>query len=631
MWDFSFMTPCVLMLLTILGFYFSEPRLPVRANRTFVTLLVIELCVMATDIISTLADEYYQDLSQAILYVANTLYFMFFFARSYYFYRYTLRVVLLGSEIQQWVEAAFSAPFWFAEVLCVSSVFTGAIFRIDETGYHSGPFYPMLYVCSFLYIALSIAMLIRRRDELLRHELSGALAYNAVLLAGSTMRLLFPRVLVMDTFCTIAITIIFFCFMNPHLFIDQNHIAFNKRGLRLLLSEALERDGLRVMGIAIMNYQQERVVVGGNRVDRAIESICVWIVQSFPRNVLFYLGSGHLAMTGIGNVDWKDVQQRIRKQFQNSWEIGGSILNLGVRFVDIDETSGLNSPDKIINTMSLALEHAGQNDTTTYNANKDTLSIGEVYEQVMIMRTLERVLERHEVEVFLQPVVLGTSHELIGAEALARIRDEDGDIVPPSQFIPIAEQTGLINKLGIQVFDKVCAFIATYDLKRMGLDWVNINLSPLQCAQQDIAEHFALILEQHGIASDLIHLEVTEQSIVDYSLIKDQILQLHGMGFKFSLDDYGTGYSNLVRLSDYPFSNIKLDMSLVRSYSSGKGGLLPVAASGLKSVGYTITAEGVETEEMAKSLTGIGADYLQGYLFSRPLPIDEFVRTYGAG
>ena len=103
------------------------------------------------------------------------------------------------------------------------------------------------------------------------------------------------------------------------------------------------------------------------------------------------------------------------------------------------------------------------------------------------------------------------------------------------------------------------------------------------------------------------------------------------MGFKFSLDDYGTGYSNLVRLSDYPFANIKLDMSLVRSYCNGKGRLLPVTVSGLKSVGYTITAEGIETEEMAENLIDIGADYLQGYQFSRPLPIDEFVRTYTTG
>ncbi|MBR3318604.1 MAG: hypothetical protein IKG21_12370 [Atopobiaceae bacterium] len=134
MWDFSFMTPCALMLLTILCFYFSEPRLPIRANKTFLGLLVIELSVMATDIVSTLADQNYQNLSQATLYVANSLFFMFYFARSYCFYRFCLRVIRIASEIPRKLEFALALPFWIAEALCVSSFFTGAIFSIDETG-----------------------------------------------------------------------------------------------------------------------------------------------------------------------------------------------------------------------------------------------------------------------------------------------------------------------------------------------------------------------------------------------------------------------------------------------------------------------------------------------------------------
>lgn len=629
MWDFSFQTPCALLLLTILGFYFSEPHLPIRANRTFLALLVIELCVMVADIVSTLADQNYQSVSQIALYVANCLYFMFYFARSYCFYRFCLRVVHVASGAQHRLEALLSIPFWIAEALCVSSVFTGAIFSINQTGYHSGPLYNMLYVCSFLYVGLSIVALLGRGKDLLRYERNVVLAYNAALLAGYAMRLLFPKVLVMDTFCTIAITIIFFGFMNPHLFIDQRRIAYNKRGLRLVLSEALEEGGLHLMGMVIRNYQQERVIVGGERIDNTVESICDWLRQSFPQNALFYLGSGQLAITGDGSMEWNEVHERIRKRFAQPWETEGSALNLSVLFVNIDESSGLNTSDKIINTLTLSLESAERDMTMSPDSNKDTLSIGEVYEQVTTLRTLESVLERNEAEVFLQPIVQSDTLSLVGAEALARIRDEKGHIVSPALFIPIAEHVGLIDDLGEQIFSKVCAFIATHRMEELGLKWININLSPLQCVQQDIAARFASILKQYGVSTEAIHLEVTEQSIIDYDLVKDQIVQLQNMGFKFSLDDYGTGYSNLVRLSDYPFANIKLDMSLVRSYSSGKGNLIPVVVRGLKDIGYTITAEGIETEEMAEDLRGIGADLLQGYLFSRPLPMDEFVRTYG--
>lgn len=629
MWDFSFMTPCALMLFTILGFYFSEPRLPIRANRTFLILLVVELSVLGSDIVSTLADENYQSLSQEALYAANMLYFMAFFARSYCFYRFCLRVVRVASQVQHRLETVLSVPFWLAEALCVSSLFTGAIFYIDETGYHSGPFYKMLYVFSCFYIGVSIVLLLYRSKGLRRYERNGVIAYNAALLTGNALRMLMPKVLVMDTFCTIAIAIIFFGFMNPHLFIDQHKIAYNKRGLRLVLSEALEDGGLHVMGMVIRNYQQQRVVVGGERIDSAIESICTWIMRSFPHNVLFYMGSGRFAMTGDGKVDWGDVHRQIRERFVSPWEAEDSALNLSVLFVNIDETSGLDTPDKIINTLTLSLESAERDGWRASDTSKDTLSIGEVYEQVTTLRTLEQVLERNEVEVFLQPIVQSDTHALVGAEALARIRDEFGTIVPPSLFIPIAEHVGLIDELGMQVFAKVCAFIASNDLEAMGLQWININLSPLQCVQHDIAERFARILQQYDVSPCMIHLEVTEQSLIDYDLVKNQILQLRDMGFRFALDDYGTGYSNLVRLTDYPFANVKLDMSLVRGYCNGQGSLLPVVVHGLKSVGYTITAEGVETDEVARSLLSIGADFLQGYLFAKPLPIDEFVRVYG--
>lgn len=628
MWDFSFMTPCALMLFTILGFYFSESRLPIRANRTFLALLMIELSVMAVDIVSTLADQNYQSVSREALYAANMLYFMLFFARSYFFYRFCLRVVHVASEVQHRLEAALSIPFWIAEALSVSSLFTGAIFYIDETGYHSGPLYKMLYVISFFYIGVSIALLLYRGKDLRRYERDGVMAYNAALLMGFAMRMLFPKVLVMDTFCTIAIMIIFFGFMNPRLFIGQCRIVYNKRGLRLVLSEGLESGGLHVMGMVIRNYQQQRVVVGGERLDSAIESICTWITHSFPHNVLFYLGSGRFAMTGDKKVDWGDVHRQIRERFGSPWEAADSALNFSVLFVNIDETSGLNTPDKIISTLALSLESAERDGSRATDTSRDTLSIGEVYEQVTTLRTLEHVLERNEVEVFLQPIVQSDTHALVGAEALARIRDEFGTIVPPSLFIPIAEHAGLIDELGIQVFSKVCAFIASNDLEALGLQWININLSPLQCVQHDIAERFASVLQQYDVSPHMIHLEVTEQSLIDYDLVKDQILQLRDMGFRFALDDYGTGYSNLVRLTDYPFANIKLDMSLVRGYGKNQGGLLPVVVQGLKSIGYTITAEGVETDEIANSLLDIGADFLQGYLFAKPLPMDEFVHTY---
>lgn len=630
MWDMSFMMPCAFLLFTILGFYFSKERLPVRANATFLMLLITQLAVMGTDVLSTLADQNYQQHSVAALYLANIAYFVAFLLRCYLFFRFALHVAHVGDKATPRAERLLSLPFWVSVLICASSFFTGAFFSIGSDGYHKGPLYNVLYVCSFFYIFTSMALVIARRRGLRHYELGNALGYNVVLALGSAIRYLFPKILVMDTFCTVAITIIFLGFMNPDLFIDDRELAFNNRGLRMMLSEEVERGDCHVLGIAIKNYHQERGIMGDQQMDDVLESITSWIHQSFPRHAPFYLGVGRFVLTGDSSVDWKSVHAQVSARFNEPWETESGALRLGAVFVYINEASALVLPSKITSTLSLTLEAAQQDARLGTDTEGDMLSIQEVDEQMRIMRALEQAITNNEVEVFLQPLILGSTRCLVGAEALARIRDEEGNIISPALFIPMAERTGLIHELGEQVLDKTCAFIASHDTDALGLQWVNVNLSPTQCINQNLVERFASIIERHGVPASMIHLEITEESMVDYSLIIDRVNSLRAMGFQFVLDDYGAGYSNLTRLREFPFVNIKLDMAVVRSYCTELDSLLPIVVNGFKDVGYSITAEGIETEEMAALLTGIGTDYLQGFLFSKPVPTEEFVQVFAA-
>ena len=116
--------------------------------------------------------------------------------------------------------------------------------------------------------------------------------------------------------------------------------------------------------------------------------------------------------------------------------------------------------------------------------------------------------------------------------------------------------------------------------------------------------------------------------MIDLSMLQQQIITLKDNGFQFALDDYGSGYSNLTRVKHYPFINIKLDMEVVWDYFRDKDVLLPAIVKAFKQLNLTITAEGIETKEMAESMKAIGCDYLQGYYFSQPLPVEEFLAHY---
>ena len=165
----------------------------------------------------------------------------------------------------------------------------------------------------------------------------------------------------------------------------------------------------------------------------------------------------------------------------------------------------------------------------------------------------------------------------------------------------------------------------------MGLKWINVNLSPIQCMHSDLPRLFDAILQEYGVPAELIHLEITEESMVNYAKQERQIEALHRKGFQLALDDYGAGFSNLHQVKKISFSNIKLDMKIVWDYIRDRDSLLPSLVQAFKQMGFSITAEGIETQEMVEAMAGIGCDYLQGYFFSRPLPVEEFIAKYQAG
>ena len=176
------------------------------------------------------------------------------------------------------------------------------------------------------------------------------------------------------------------------------------------------------------------------------------------------------------------------------------------------------------------------------------------------------------------------------------------------------------------MLEKVCRFFSEHDPKQ--LQWVNVNLSPIQCMNPELRTRFVDILSRYRVPPPFIHLEITEASMIDYTVLTEQMNELRNRGFCFVLDDYGSGYSNLSRLQRLPFTGIKLDMEIVRAHCKDPNPVLPTLVRVFRERGLSITAEGIETDAVAEEMTAIGCDYLQGYLFSRPVPMDEFRQKY---
>ena len=232
---------------------------------------------------------------------------------------------------------------------------------------------------------------------------------------------------------------------------------------------------------------------------------------------------------------------------------------------------------------------------------------------------LRDVLEQRQLELFYQPLFDLRQDRVCGFEALLRWRHPERGLVPPDQFIPVAEATGLIVPIGEWVLRRACADAAGWpsDMK------VAVNLSPLQFTSPQLSMAVSDALAQAGLAASCLELEVTESVLLqDSEVVLGLLHELRGMGLRIALDDFGTGYSSLSYLRSFPFDKIKIDQSFVRALTAGAGSAAIVDAivTLASSLGMTTTAEGVETAEQLGQVRRAGCTEAQGYHLGRPRP-----------
>lgn len=249
-------------------------------------------------------------------------------------------------------------------------------------------------------------------------------------------------------------------------------------------------------------------------------------------------------------------------------------------------------------------------------------------EKDILEQEITNALLDDRVEVYLQPIFSTSEHGFTSAEALVRIRKQDGSMLPPGKFIALAEENGQILQLGERVFEKVCQFLKRIDTPKCGLHYVEINLSVVQCEKLDLADRLISIAQKYQIDPSLINLEITETaSIRARKALLENMKKLIDYGFTFSLDDFGKGESNLMYVVEMPVSIVKLDMDMSKAFfQTPKAKQVVRAVIGMAhGMGLKVVAEGIETDEEARTIREEGIDYIQGFYYARPLPMGTFL------
>ncbi len=312
---------------------------------------------------------------------------------------------------------------------------------------------------------------------------------------------------------------------------------------------------------------------------------------------------------------------RIEQLLSAPFDLGGNTVNVGTSIgIALVPEHGIISSE-LLRKADLALYEAKSNTSVAFTFFTASMMVA-VDARRLLELELRAALEHGEFELHYQPVVDAKTNRVCAVEALIRWRHPVRGLVPPDQFIPLAEETGLIVPMGEWILQQACTDAAIWpdDIT------IAVNLSAVQFKRSDLFDVILCALVESGLKPGRLELEITETMLLENEQeFLTTIRQLKNVGITISLDDFGTGYSSLSYLTKFPFDKIKID----RSFTQGMGkrsdcdAVISSVLTLARGLGIAITAEGVETEEQATLLRDAGVNLLQGYLFGRPVPLHD--------
>ncbi|MBR4580795.1 MAG: EAL domain-containing protein [Lachnospiraceae bacterium] len=620
----------IFLTLFIIYYIIFKKGLVRHANRVYLVLVLLDFIAVISDIMSSVAnnrpdysERIFQDFWNYVYHFSHTMI-------AYVFVVYLF--FLLGFvKKKQKTMYAVSVPIIAGGVLLLSNPLTKWLFYYDAEGYYRhGKLFAAIYAIALFYMFYSIFFAFRYRKMLGKSRFIPLLAFLFISFGAIVFQIFFQEYLITLFFENIGFMGILFTIENKDDTISPATGIFNRYAFQTALESAMSTEGYTLILVKIANLNYYNKVIGFQNMNGILNKISVWIEQEYKLYACYDCGRGHLAVLcdKISEEALESGRKAIYERFDKPWGRGKFSLTFPVQY------GVIHLPEDVKTMENLMMLVDAPFDGKEYTELDVKAVISEYERRVLIEHLIDKALKNKTFQVYYQPIWNSQTGKVQSAEALCRLIDEEYGIIPPDEFIPIAEQNGTILEIGRFVFDEVCRFYQEGGLKSRGVDYIEVNLSVVQCMSRNLKEMFEEILNKYSLDAKCINLEITESATAgNQKLLSDSINMLREVGFTFSLDDYGTGYSNISIMYEMPFSIIKIDKSILWKAMDPKTGegqrsaviYLENTIRMLQDMNYSVLVEGVETMDQKMLLERFDCDYFQGYYFSKPVQKQVFL------
>ena len=604
------------------------------SNRLFIVLVAVIFADIAFDLWAVTLDVM-RSSNLTARYISHTGYLLF---RNLTMPVYTLYIISLTDtwhKINNKLATGLFITFQITVILVALALnqITHDMFYINEDFvYTRGEFFWVAYICAISYVGFGLFYIISSRKLFRTAHFISMLVIYPLTLSAVAIQCVLPMCIVELFFTSVAVIIVAITIQRPEELVDM----VTELGKHGAYAEAMKKSFVNqkevgIILINISNYSSISAMLGYDQSSKLLKSIADKLV-SVNKDMklhadLYYLDRGGFRVV-VNKRGWDKIEtmaETINIELKKSLILSQLELNIMAHVCiaycpkDIPDFRTLIS---FGTDLCSAVPYSGSvlraSDVIADRAFKLSNEIDNI---------IDDALANRKFSVYYQPIFSVEKGRFVSAEALLRLHDEKFGFIPPDVFITAAEKSGAIHRIGDYVLEEVCHFIAGDEFKELGLDYIEINLSVAQCMQTDLADKVLQIMNKYGVTPDKINLEITETAAsYAQNVMMNNLEKLTQAGISFSLDDYGTGYSNIKSVASLPISIVKLDKTFVDEEDNPRMWIvLKNTIKMLKDMDMSIVVEGVENAELAKKFADLDCEFIQGYYYSKPVPKSDFI------
>lgn len=602
------------------------------SNRLFLAFISSNLIATVFDIWAVMLDNA-GSTSHLALYVAHSGYLIMHIFTVPVCVLFVISLTDTWHKIRKsfWIQFVLWAPLLTVVAALLTNPFTNKMFLVDG-GYQRGPWFFLIYGAVLIYVVFAIGYMIRYRRLVERSKMVAVMSYIPIGITAMLIQMLSPEMLVEMFGSAVSLLLMSIGVQRPEEIVDSDtqfikysaYATDMKRNFR----NAKKMD---VVMLNLGSFSSINAMMGYDFAMLVLNDVAARIrkVNKLLDNKgeLYYLDRGRFRMV---------FEEKHREKAARAAELLVESLKEKSDFNNLDVSLNpfvilASCPEEIPDFKTLMTFGTDFHEKLKYEGR--VMHVNEVYHkglfeiQKNIDQIIEEALEFHRFQVYYQPIYSIEKGRFVSAEALLRLFDPTYGFISPEILVTAAERSGAIHRIGDYVLDEVCSFIASEGFRKLGLEYIEVNLSVTQCMRVNLAEKVMAIMGKHRVSSERINLEITETAASHtQEVMAENLNKLTRAGISFSLDDYGTGYSNIKRVIQLPLKIIKLDKTFVDEQDNPKMRVvLKNTVAMLKDMDMEIVVEGIETQEMLDFFTELQCDFIQGYFFSKPLPKPEFI------